>query len=837
MNKKKQDKELDYYGHTEALRTNLSPVGLADVESEDETQSTYEYDPHLDPSLNWAGKKERSSFTLDNRTINIHERIDPKVIIAKLRKEREQPSMGFNFYEENKLSLSQELSPYEHSEGWSNRLIAGDSALIMNSLLQKENMAGKVQCVYIDPPYGINYSSNFQPFQNKHSYDAADKNLTTEPEMIKAFRDTWELGIHSYLNYLRDRLYLSRELLNDTGSCFVQIGDENVHLIRVIMDEVFGTDNYVSLIAYKSNSGKERSKGLQRVHNYIIWYAKDKTQMKFNRLYRKLELQDLNTSSYNMKESSDGTRSKMSKEEKEDLAKLIEDGYKIFRTVPLHSTGNAKIEERGFNGKGFYPPSGSQWRHTKEIFEEIKKLKRIHETESTISSIRYYDDFPYHEYTTNWDDTGPELNKSYVVQTSPRIIRNCILMASDPGNLVFDPTCGSGTTAYVAEETGRRWITCDTSRIAIALAKQRMLTSVFDYYKLIDEREGISGGVQYDIAKKQTIGNLAKGEPPIEVSIFESPINDNSKKRVAGPFTVEGLPSHNAPLVKPLHPAGKNDEVIENDNENKIINEWVSSLLKDGIRATGNIRINFSDIELASGMRYIHAQGETTGDNPKKVMISFGPKHSTLGNIQVEMAWHEVKHQGADILLFVASQFDAEACKEIASITKVLGKKKGVELLRAQMSIDCTDADLKKGARTIDNFWLLGEPDVDVNKIEDGVDKGKVEVTVNGYDYYDPNSNQIIDKGQDHIACWMLDEDYDERCLIPDQIFITGAKKKHGWDKLSKNLKAQIDESKLVQYTGNTSLPFTPHKDKPIAVKIIDNRGVESLKVIDLDNK
>lgn len=825
----KKDKELSHYNFLEQQRINNPPVGLVKEENEEE-QHTYKYDPHLDPSLQWAGKKERPSFTVDTRAIHIHEKIDPQSIIAKLHKDKEQHSLALNFHEENKLPFSKALDFYKHKEDWSNRFIAGDSALIMNSLLQKENIAGKVQCVYMDPPYGIKYSSNFQPFHNDHSNDSAEKNISTEPETIKAFRDTWELGIHSYLSYLRDRLLLCRELLSETGSCFMQIGDENVHHVRGMMDEIFGIENYVSLIAYKSTTGTEKNVGPQRIHNYLIWYAKDKIKVKFNRLFKKILKESVDTNIFNMMEGVDGERIKLTKEQRKNPT-LIPKGFKLFRTHSLNSAGGGKNERREFQGDYYTPPPGRHWSHQPEYFDELKRKNRIIRKGNSIEYIRYFDDFPYHEYTSNWDDTGAELNKSYVVQTSPRIIRNCLLMASDPGDLVFDPTCGSGTTAYVAEETGRRWITTDTSRIAITLAKQRLLTSVFDYYKLADQKKDIDGGLLYVTAERQKIGDLAKNLEPEIISIYESPIVDTRKQRVSSPFTVDGLPSHNAPRVKSLHGKSKKDEIVDKENENISVNEWVNELLNNGVRATDKNKIEFNEIQLANGMRYIHAEGETKGDKPQKVMISFGPEHSTLGSQQVESAWQEASRHKPDLLMFVAIQFDAEASKSISDIPK---EHAGMKLLKVQMNNDYSVKDLKKDSKSNDNFWLLGEPDVQVRKITEGEDKDKVEVTVNGYDYYDPINNKIIDGGKDDIACWLLDENYDERCLIPDQVFIIMAKEKHGWDKISRDLKATVDETKLEKYTGNVSLPFQPSKDKRIAVKIIDKRGVESLKLIDL---
>lgn len=280
--RKKSKTEIEQYEHKDKDRANIPPVGLVTPASDPDTgvKKTYEYDPHLDPQLQWAGKTEHTSFEVPTVSLHVHERIDPKTIIDTVKKERKGPVQMSLFDTTREKPLREAIDFYKHKEGWSNRLIAGDSLLIMNSLLEKEGMAGKVQMVYFDPPYGIKYSSNFQPFVNKRDVkDGKDEDLSTEPEMIKAFRDTWELGIHSYLTYLRDRLMLAREMLNESGSIFVQISDENVHHVREIMDEVFGVGNFIAQIAFAKTSGYATN-FLTGICDYILWYGKDRIQAK-----------------------------------------------------------------------------------------------------------------------------------------------------------------------------------------------------------------------------------------------------------------------------------------------------------------------------------------------------------------------------------------------------------------------------------------------------------------------------------------------------------------------------------------------------------------------------
>jgi len=487
----------------------------------DERKTSYAYDPHIDPALqfdssrsaiealiddalgsgdessmraaleelkrlqspylNWTGKAERTSFEIDTVSLHVHERIDPATILSAVRKRiKEGKSKGaekamqpdlFAAPFEN-LPLRDAFDFYKHEKGWSNRLIAGDSLLVMNSLLQKESMAGQVQMIYIDPPYGIKYGSNFQPFTNKRDVkDRSDADLTQEPEMIKAFRDTWELGIHSYLTYLRDRLMLARELLTESGSVFVQISDENLHLVRQLMDEVFGAKNFVTVIAYRT-SGSLGSDVVSGIFDLIIWYAKDRNATKINQLFVPREPEtyqfDMLPGGY-WKRIAEG-------EEPQDP----------FTTENLVSSGYTEscIYDFEFGGRSFSAASGKSWKTTRSGVETLQKANRIIATGATARYLLKFNDYPVMRLTNLWADMTGATDKMYAVQTSQSAIQRCMLMASDPGDLVFDPTCGSGTTAFVAEKWGRRWITCDTSRVAITLAKQRLMTSSFDYYAL-----------------------------------------------------------------------------------------------------------------------------------------------------------------------------------------------------------------------------------------------------------------------------------------------------------------------------------------------------------------
>jgi len=728
--KKSKKKPVEQYDHKGKKRVNNPPVGLVTPDTDKETgKKTYAYDPHIDPSLHWAGKAENTSFDVSTVSLHVHERIDPRTIIEAVRKRNgksyEQLSL-FKSPEENP-PLREAIEFYKHKHNWSNRLIAGDSLLVMNSLIGKEGLAGQVQMIYIDPPYGIKYGSNFQPFVNKRDVkDGSDEDLTQEPEMIKAFRDTWELEIHSYLTYLRDRLLLTRELLTESGSILVQISDENVHLVRCLMDEVFGVENFVSLISFEKTTSFE-TKTIASISDYLLWYAKEKSKLKYHQLFKEKSLGGERASNYDWIELSDGICRKISEGEIENT-RLIPKGARIFAIGDVRSSG---FTEKGsyefeFEGTTYKPSANRHWTTTLEGMENLKKKNRLIVSGKTLMYKRFLDDFPVYEIPNHWQDVRPSFqqNKIYVVQTIEKVVERCLLMTTDPGDLVFDPTCGSGTTAYVAEQWGRRWITCDTSRVATTLAKQRLMTALFDYYELAHPEEGVGSGFKYKTVPHITLKSIANNEPPGQETLYDQPYVDNSKHRVTGPFTVEAVP---APVVKPLSeielvPAS--DESVVRSGGTIRQAEWRDELLKTGIRGKKGQYILFSRVEPFPGTRWLHADAETKPNDrgaaslreagvaygdPQRVAISFGPEHAPLEQRQVALAIEEGQKlvPKPKIIVFAAFQFDPEAAKDIDETDWP-----GVTLLKAQMNADLLTEDLKKKRASNDSFWLIGQPDV-----------------------------------------------------------------------------------------------------------------------------
>src|SRR5579871_1369234 len=839
-------RHIKNYVHKDKQRLNNPPAGLVSPDTDADSKRTiYQYDPHLDPQLIWAGKAEHVSFEIPTVSLHVHERIDPRTVIEGVRRKNgnaDQMSL-FAMPEENP-PIRQAIEFYKHTHNWSNRLIAGDSLLVMNSLLEKEGLAGQVQMIYIDPPYGVRYGSNFQPFVNQRDVkDGKDADLSQEPETIKAFRDTWELGIHSYLTYLRDRMLLARELLAVSGSIFVQISDENIHRVRAILDEVFGAANFVSLVTVRKTGGLGSS-GLTAISDYLVWYAKDRTNMKYHQLF-------LPKAATGFSEQYRQAYLPNNRIVTLKLGDKLPEGARVFQATALHTmyAGVAScLYEFELDGKKFKLPPNRQWSTTYPNMMRLVSAGRVYTQGNTPRFIRYLDDFPVAELTNVWTDVMGSEDKMYVVQTNEKIIQRCLLMTTDPGDLAFDPTCGSGTTALAAEQWGRRWITCDTSRVAIALTKQRLMTALYDYYELAHPEEGVGSGFKYKTVPHVTLKSIAnnpdirpgmtRGQIEAAVAryadqetLYDQPMTQTDKARVTGPFTVEAVP---APAVKPLTEgdtalAPLADASIARSGETVRQLEWRDELFKTGIRGKGGQRIAFSRVEPLPGTTWLHADAETKEDKPQRAVVCFGPEHAPIDKRIVERAIEEAQTlvPTPKMIVFAAFQFDPEAAKDIDET-----KWPGVSLLKVQMNADLLTEDLKKKRASNESFWLIGQPDVQVTKIKDGADAGKWRAEVSGFDYYNTRSCIIESGGTEKIAMWMLDTDYDGRSLFPRQVFFPMADGNGGWERLKRNLKAEIDETLIEAYRGTVSLPFEPGPNKRVAVKIIDDRGIESLKVI-----
>ena len=506
--KAKSGKSVESLRHEDETRTNIPTAEYQSmVRQEEKSPIKVAYERRnrdMDPQLVWRGKDEQdeSDLVVNAPPLYIQEKVHPKALIADLirqSKENRQPSERQidMFADFNGLPKGVDRTEfYKHDANWSNRMILGDSLQVMASLAEREGLQGRVQCIYIDPPYGIRFNSNFQ--WSTTSHDVKDGNaahITREPEQVKAFRDTWRDGIHSYLTYLRDRLTVARDLLTDSGSIFVQIGDENVHRVRTLMDEVFGDGNFVSLISYPTSIGLG-AKHLDNVNNYLLWYSKNKESLRFRPLYRLLVLGESGATRYTKVKKLDGVVHNIHDLADAEIDRALDDGGKYFTDQGLTSRSGSSTTAFAVHFRGRqYRPNVGGWRTSQSGMTRVKYADRILRTQASLRFQKNFDDFGAIALTNNWDDVSGGVQsrndpKIFVVQTATNIIERCVLMATDPGDLVLDPTCGSGTTAYVAEQWGRRWITIDTSRVALALARARIMGARYPYYLLADSREG-----------------------------------------------------------------------------------------------------------------------------------------------------------------------------------------------------------------------------------------------------------------------------------------------------------------------------------------------------------
>ncbi|MBU2611576.1 MAG: site-specific DNA-methyltransferase [Chloroflexi bacterium] len=497
---KKPSSPTPISSHTHAdTRPNIPTEELRDFIAEDEKKPKtvlYPRDPSLDPQLVWKGKDEQDATDLGVPAVPVYiqEHIKPQAIVELVRAEagKGQPSQPMLFADFNGLPFEDRVDFYHHDQHWSNRMILGDSLLVMTSLAEKEGLKGKVQSIYLDPPYGIKFGSNWQVSTRKNDVtDGKSEDATRQPEQIKAFRDTWQLGIHSYLSYLRDRLVVGRELLTESGSIFVQIGDENVHLVRSVLDEVFGSENFIALIRFRKKTMPLGGKFLERMGDFLIWYSKDieAAESKYRQIKVKQDFsEDFHWNNY---ELPDVTRVKLTQAEIDSGVKPPV-GAKQFRLVSLWpaSFDPKAVFPVSFRGRDWLPPNGQCYPTSPENMQRLINADQIETEGNYLRKVLYSEGADYAKLTTDWSDTIGARDQQYVVETSTEVVKRCVLMTTDPGDLVLDPTCGSGTTAYVAEQWGRRWITVDTSRVSIALARTRLMSARYPYYLLADSYEG-----------------------------------------------------------------------------------------------------------------------------------------------------------------------------------------------------------------------------------------------------------------------------------------------------------------------------------------------------------
>lgn len=812
----------------------------------------HEFDRGRDPELYWLNKyaadeQDESSVRVDIRSLYQHEDVQPERLINNLyriHEDRAQPSL-FSSDELGHTVVEDELERvaeyYHHEMGWKNRLIQGDSLLVMNSLLQREGMAGKVQCIYIDPPYGIKFGSNWQMKLNDRNVKDNDDSLSGEPEMIKAFRDTWELGIHSYLSYLRDRLVTARELLSQSGSCFVQISDENVHLVRCLMDEVFGSENFVSLITFKKTLPLGSS-GLAGISDYIIWYAKEKECIKYRQLYEEKPIGQ--NTGYTWVEFPSGERRKMTSEEKNN-PKNLPKGAKVFFTSTLSSSGYTSTCMFDFELDGRVFKCGRKsWRTNKVGMERLISQKRIIAPGSLPCYVLYHDDFPMQELNNLWDDTHGATDIQYVCQTSIKPIQRCILMTTDPGDLVLDPTCGSGTTAYVAEQWGRRWITIDTSRIALNIAKKRLTTALFPYYELYDEEgKNIRQGFKYKTVPHITLKSLANDLPPAEEILYDQPKEDKKRIRVSGPFTVETLQAYNVTSPDDL------DRTPDEEEENRLFQERIFSHLQtNGVRNGDKTQqAIFHGMEPVPNP-YLNAKGWYKDGNGMERLAYFmiGPKFGTVSKMAVNRALQEFRaigqNDGASWLILLGFSFEDNINEKDYNMGSFTVSK-------VRMHDDLMQDGLVKKDRGAGSFITIGEPDIALIRDEDGE---HCHIEIRGLDIYDPIKDDVKARSVDDIAYWEMDDNYNAQAFIVTSMHFCGGNKKE-YEPWKKSLDKMAKQSAKTKKKAETTLrlemrdelwdtlydfksePIPYEPGRKICIRVVSQFGEESSKVITME--
>ncbi len=785
------------------------------------------------PFLNWTGKAERLSFDVPTLPLFVHERLSTQAILETLKGHKkgdggEMASLFPELFGDPQHSVTdQVLRAYEHQDKWTNRMVLGDSLVVMNSLLHYEGMGGQVQMIYMDPPYGVKFGSNFQPFVRKRDVkNNDDDDMTREPEMVKAYRDTWELGLHSYLTYMRDRLLVARDLLHASGSVFVQISDENLHHVREVMDEVFGADNFCSVIPYRTSVALT-SIGLACVTDYVLWYAKDKTRYKFRDLFVNRESGE--KSRYSGVQLKDGTRRSLTSEEKAN-PETLPDGSRPFADMDLASSGYTPscIFDFEYNGKTYRTSSGKSWKTTKPGMEQLAKAGRITDSGKTIRYIIYFDDFPVMKLTNFWNDTTGELDKQYVVQTHSKVIQRCLLMTTDPGDLVLDPTCGSGTTAYVAEQWGRRWITVDTSRVPLALARQRLLTATYPYYELKDETRGPVCGFVYKrrqnnkgeevggIVPHITLKSIANDEPSAEEVLVDRPEVVKDITRVTGPFCFEAL------IPTPMDWEEGQEETSKGDY-GAFVDRMMEVLRRSPLlRLDGNKTVSLKQLRPPAKTLSLSAEAIQVNGEERPVALVFGPENGAISEKLVFEAAKEASGKKYAHLYVIGFAIQPHARELVEKADQVLG----IPATYVQATLDLMMGDLLKNLRSSEIFSVCGLPDVELRAVKGN--PGMFQVQLLGLDVFDPATLETDHRHGKDVPCWMLDTDYNGLCFHVCQAFFP---RTEAWEGIRKALRGQYQDSVWDHLAGDTSAPFSGGDHNQVAIKVIDDRGNELMVV------
>jgi len=805
-------------GHTQLLPADEQIVALpmdngwskaitvGKLPEKDDRPVVVDMDPAADPVLFWAGKRnkreipilplQRNEIVSESRIAQIIERAQ-KAAAEKSGEARQ----GHLFADLEKTlregDKSRRVEFYTHDEGWKNKLICGDSLHVIESLLHYENLRGKAQMIYLDPPYGIDYNSNFQKLIGTGRNDDDDSDRADDVLTIKAFRDTWSLGVHSYLSYLRERLYLCRDLLSESGGVFLQISEANLHLCRSLMDEVFGYSNFAAQILFRKSGGLTAAT-LNRVGDYLVWYFKDAEQGRsaYRQLFRRKVPGDEGATQYRYVLLPDGTIRELSDDE---LRRASEDELVAHDNVT--SQGNP-VYEFHFRGRVFKGP----FKPPPERLQALADMGRLCVVGNTLRYVRRLSDFPWFEVNQLWEDTGVSgfgRPKVYAVQTSDLVIERCISMTTRPGDLVLDPTIGSGTTALAAERLGRRWIGIDSSRVAINTARWELLRTLYSHYRLRNGRP--SGDFEYQTSPRIRMSGLIDGKEPERVELFDRPVPDLSAIRVCGPFEVMTLGRYS-------------------------VEDWKGYVISEAARSYAEMpklqnyiavicRLYRKDAAVQGAGGLVHAIAESEKD---KIAISVGPLSGRVTAKQINDAVQDALALGILEVHVLGWAFEAN----VGEIKSQLESRGRVKIHLVMIRPD-TLAEGLKATQPEMLFSPLALPDVDV-KLANGKGKPKeAVVTLKGVGVFDrkQRTTEYYAADSGYVAAWYLDEDYDGDCFVDCQMFFDFKKAPN----LKATLKAEVDPGEFKLQLTSQSFPVRGYKR--IAVKVVDVYGNESTVV------
>ncbi len=834
--------DVEGYKHG-ATRANLPTDGTEPFMDEADKAPVRYVPPIRDrsgPVLSWDRGENLDETATDATPLYINEKIHPSAFIAQLQSLDPAPMFG----DFNNLPKDAAYEWYQHEGNWSNRLIRGDSVKVMASLLAKEGMEGKVQMIYMDPPYGIGFKSNIQiATDNRNTPDNA-KALPHDPTFIQTFRDRYSNGLHSYLDNLYRNFTHARALLSESGSIFVQIGSENVNRVALVLDEVFGQENRVAQITFAKSSGTS-SITMSEIADHILWYARDRDHVTARRLFDELSRRERLElmSSYAMLEIEDGTARQLTREERDDLRRVPE-GARLFQRADLTSQGisaTGRSDPYIWNDTSYECPSGRHWAVSHQGIDRLVTLNRVVPTTAGSLNFKLYEnEIPGRSVSNLWSNQTRPNDPKYVVETGPQVVARCILMATDPGDIVMDVTCGGGTTAYVAEQWGRRWITTDTSGVPLAIARQRLLSAVYDWYHLQDSKEGaleeaqlsgkppanVSGEGSRDPAKgfvykrvpRVSAAILAYDQEVDPILLVNQPLVKRGVVRVASPFTVE---SHS-----PWRYVAPDQVTAPQEDQLDTRQRMVDAIQVSGIRA-GDDRLMIEDVadwgEVALVTHTavsIDAEGLRT-----PCAIAIVPDDQTASEEFIELAAEQAaERRRLRRLIVIAFNYDA-------SVHTGSVQRGRLEILKVQANRDFQIPGLEN-KETDHAFVMIGQPEVLVH--DEG--NGNISVEVLGFDTYNPATGSVERGEAKDIDCWMVDTDYNGQSFYARRIHLPNSSNDKRFNRLRRRLGKRVDPDLWESMQSTRSAPFRrPAREHArIAVRIITRTDIEMTVELDV---